>query len=74
LGFPPISNMHFPYAYAFCIPCPSHPTWLDHSNYVWLQVQVMQLLITQPPPTYCHFVSPWSKYAPQQQPHTPSVY
>jgi hypothetical protein len=26
---------------------PSHPTWLDHSNYVWRSVQVMQLLIMQ---------------------------
>jgi hypothetical protein len=27
------------------LPCPSHPPWLDHSNYVWRCVQVMELLI-----------------------------
>jgi hypothetical protein len=21
--------------------CPSHPPWLDHSNYAWRRVQVM---------------------------------
>jgi hypothetical protein len=25
-------------------PCPSHPPWLDHSNYVLSGVQVMKLL------------------------------
>jgi hypothetical protein len=25
------------------MPCPSHPPWLDHSNYVWREVQVMKL-------------------------------
>jgi hypothetical protein len=24
--------------------CPSHPPWLDHSNYTWRRVQVMKLL------------------------------
>jgi hypothetical protein len=23
------------------MPCPSHPPWLDHSNYTWRRVQVM---------------------------------
>jgi hypothetical protein len=27
--------------------CPSHPPWLDHSNYSWRRVQVMKLLIMQ---------------------------
>jgi hypothetical protein len=27
------------------MPCPSHPPWLDHSNYTWRRVQVMKLLI-----------------------------
>jgi hypothetical protein len=31
------------------MPCPSHPPWLDHSNYVWQRVQVMKLLIMQFP-------------------------
>jgi hypothetical protein len=29
------------------MPCPSHPPWLDHSNYTWRRVQVMKLLIKQ---------------------------
>jgi hypothetical protein len=29
------------------MPCPSHPPWLDHSNYTWRRVQVMKLLIMQ---------------------------
>jgi hypothetical protein len=27
------------------LTCPSHPPWLDNSNYVWWWVQVMKLLI-----------------------------
>jgi hypothetical protein len=23
------------------MPCPPHPPWLDHSNYIWRIVQVM---------------------------------
>jgi hypothetical protein len=23
------------------MPCPSHPPWLDHSNYAWRRVQVL---------------------------------
>jgi hypothetical protein len=35
---------------------PSHPLWLDHSNYVWRGVQVMKLLIMQfsPSPANIH--------------------
>jgi hypothetical protein len=29
------------------MPCPSHPSWLDHSKYTWRRVQVTKLLITQ---------------------------
>jgi hypothetical protein len=36
------------------MPCPSHPPWLDHSNYIWRRVQVMKLLIMQFSPTSCH--------------------
>jgi hypothetical protein len=25
------------------LPCPSHPPWLDHSNYTWRRGQVMKL-------------------------------
>jgi hypothetical protein len=31
----------------YCMPCPPHPPWLDHSNYTWRKVQVMKLLIMQ---------------------------
>jgi hypothetical protein len=29
------------------MPCPSHPPWLDHSNYTWWRVQVMKFFITE---------------------------
>jgi hypothetical protein len=29
------------------MPCPSHPPWLDRSNYTWRRVQVMKFLIMQ---------------------------
>jgi hypothetical protein len=41
---------------------PSHPSWLDHSNYTWRRVQVMKLLIMQFSPISCHFIPLWSKY------------
>jgi hypothetical protein len=40
--------------YAVCIPlrphwcympCPSHPLWLDHSNYTWRRIQVMKYFL-----------------------------
>jgi hypothetical protein len=43
--------------------CPSHPPWLEHSN--WRRVQVMKLFIMQFSPTFCHFISLRSKYSPQ---------
>jgi hypothetical protein len=27
------------------MPCPSHPPWLDHTNYTCRRVQVMKFLI-----------------------------
>jgi hypothetical protein len=27
------------------VPCPSHPPWLEYSNYTWRRVQVMKLFI-----------------------------
>jgi hypothetical protein len=32
---------------AYYIPCPSHPSWLDHSNFIWRRVRVMKLLTMQ---------------------------
>jgi hypothetical protein len=31
-------------SHAAYMPCPSHPPWLDLSNYIWRRVQVMKLL------------------------------
>jgi hypothetical protein len=42
------------------MPCPSHPPWLNHSNYVWRGAQVMKLLIMQFPPISRHFIPPLS--------------
>jgi hypothetical protein len=28
------------------MPHPSHPSWLDYSNYTWRRVPVMKLLIS----------------------------
>jgi hypothetical protein len=41
LAFPPISYMHSSSPTSCYIPCPSHNTWLDHSNYTWRRVQVI---------------------------------
>jgi hypothetical protein len=48
--------------------CPSHPPWLDHSNYTWRRVQVMKLLIMQflQPPVQMFPSAPCSQ--------TPSAY
>jgi hypothetical protein len=35
-------------SHACYLPYPSHPPWLDHSNYTWRKEQVMKLLIIQP--------------------------
>jgi hypothetical protein len=42
------------------MPCPSHPPWLDHSNYTWRRVQPMKLLIMQFSPLSCHFITEWA--------------
>jgi hypothetical protein len=63
LDFPPISYMH--YSSRSWVSRPSHPLWLDHSNYALLRVQVTKLLIIQFSPTSCHFVKLWSKRSPQ---------
>jgi hypothetical protein len=52
-AFPQISYMHSSSPHSCYIPYPSHPPWLDRSNYTWRRVQVMKLLIMQfsPPPS-----------------------
>jgi hypothetical protein len=44
--------------------CPSRLRF-GHSNYAWIRVQVMKLLIMQCSPTFCHFISLRYKYSPQ---------
>jgi hypothetical protein len=45
LAFPPMARMHSSSLHLCYIFCPSHPPWLDHSNYTWRRVKVMKLLI-----------------------------
>jgi hypothetical protein len=43
LPFPPKSCMHsFSLSHTCYVPWPSHPPWLDHSNYIWRTIQVMK--------------------------------
>jgi hypothetical protein len=64
-AFPLKCYMHSSSPHSCYMPCPSHPSWLDHSNYTWRSVQVMRLLTMQYFPTSCHFISLRSKYSPQ---------
>jgi hypothetical protein len=61
-------------SHAFYKPCPSHPHWLDHSNYMWRWVQVMKILIIPNISTLLLFHPSWDQIfssAPCSQ--TPSV-
>jgi hypothetical protein len=51
--------------HACCMLCPSHPPWIDYSNYIWWRVQVMKLLNMQVSPASLQFISLLSKYSPQ---------
>jgi hypothetical protein len=42
---------------------PSHPPWLDHSNYTWQWVQALKLLLMHFSLTSCHFVPLQAKYS-----------
>jgi hypothetical protein len=42
-----LSFWHYSSPHSCYMPCPSHPPWLEHSNYTWRRVQVMKLLIMQ---------------------------
>jgi hypothetical protein len=46
------------------MPCRPHPPCLDHYNYTWRTVQVMELLIMQFSPASYHFIPLRSKYSP----------
>jgi hypothetical protein len=64
-GFPPESYMHSSSPPCVLHALPSHPPWLDHSNYTWRTVQVMKLLIVHFPPTSYHFIPLRFKCSPQ---------
>jgi hypothetical protein len=56
LGLPYSSSPHACY-----IPCPSHPPWLVHSNWIWRRVYVMKLHIIQfSPISYLLTLHPFS--------------
>jgi hypothetical protein len=56
LVFPPKSYFHGSSPHACYIPCPSHSTLLDHSDYAWQTVQITKPLIMQFSPTSYHFI------------------
>jgi hypothetical protein len=56
LSFSPKSCMHSSSPPFLLNALPSHPPWLDHSNYAWKRVQVMKLLIMHFSPTLYHFI------------------
>jgi hypothetical protein len=43
LASPPISYMHSSSPHSCYMPCPSHPPWLNHSNYIWRRVDVSRI-------------------------------
>jgi hypothetical protein len=55
--------------YECYMPCPCHPPWLDHSNYIWHRVIFAMLLIVQLPPKSCYFIPFRSKHSPQYPVH-----
>jgi hypothetical protein len=73
LALSPICIPPAPLPHSCCMPCPSHPPWLDH-NYIWQGVQVMRLFIMQFSPPSCHFLSSVQIFASAPCFQTPSVY
>jgi hypothetical protein len=59
----------FPFSPFMLHALSSHSPWLDHSNYIWLRVQVMKLLIMQFFPTSHHFIPRLFNYFPQHRIH-----
>jgi hypothetical protein len=50
-GFPTII-LHASLLHACYMPCPSHHSWLDHSNCTWRRVQFLKFHIMQFSPAY----------------------
>jgi hypothetical protein len=44
------------FSHACYMPFQSHPPWLGCSNYIFLRVQVMKLLIMHFPPIFCYLI------------------
>jgi hypothetical protein len=65
LAFASISYMHSTSPHSCYMPCPSHPPWFDHPNFVWRGVQIMKLLIMQFSLTFCYFPTLRSKPSPK---------
>jgi hypothetical protein len=64
LPFPPISYMHSSSIISCYIPCQSHPSWLDRSNYTLRRVQV---------PSYSVSLKPILVLSYHLHPHLPRV-
>jgi hypothetical protein len=47
------------------MPCPSHPPWLDRSNYTWQRVHAVKLLTMKFSPFSYYFFPLRPKYSPQ---------
>jgi hypothetical protein len=45
------------------MPTPSHSSWFDHPNKIWLAVQIIKLLIMYFSPLPCHLVPLRPKYS-----------
>jgi hypothetical protein len=54
--------------------CPSHPPWLNDSNYTWWRAWVMKHLIMQFSTPSCHFTPLQSKYSSQHPVHKHSIW
>jgi hypothetical protein len=65
-AFAPKSYIQSSSPHACYVNCPSHPPWLDYSNYTWRRVKVMKLLIMQFSQTSRHFISLRPKYSSQR--------
>jgi hypothetical protein len=58
---------HISYLYhTWYMAHPPHPLWVDHSNFVWWTVQIVEHLTMQIFLAPCLFLSPRSKYSAHQ--------
>jgi hypothetical protein len=74
VAFPSKSCKRFSSLHEKGMPLPSHPPWLDHSNYISRRLRVMKLLIIQFFPTSYHFTSLWfclTTYSRRQKSSSP---